>query len=375
MAVGDGYGGLEHRSSCSLICKRDDLPRKGEVKISEGYRQFLGLCSHEYFHLWNVKRIRPERLKQADLSCEVHTSLLWAFEGITSYYDELALVRSGVIEVESYLELLAQTMTRVTRCSGRQKQTVTESSFDAWTKFYKQDENAPNAVVSYYTKGALVALALDLTIRQQTEGERSLDDLLRALWVNHGNPDIGIPEDGVERLAEKITGLDLKGFFDHALRSTDDLPLKELLASVGIGYRLTAAVSADDKGGLYKQEAALDETPKPILGVRVATANEAKLAVVFDGGAAQRTGLSAGDIVIAVDGIRATAKNLQQLIAQIPEGASIPVHAFRRDELMLFDVTPLPVPADTCRLELLQDVTNEQRQAFQLWLQLGAASD
>jgi len=375
IAVGDGYGGLEHRTSCSLICKRDDLPRRGEEKITDGYRRFLGLCSHEYFHLWNVKRIRPQQLKQADLSHEVHTNLLWAFEGITSYYDELALVRSGTIEVDNYLELLAQTITRVMRSSGRQKQNVTESSFDAWTKFYKQDENAPNAIISYYTKGALVALALDLSIRQQPQDEKSLDDLMQALWMNYGKPDIGIPEGGVEQLAKEVSGMGLDGFFDQALRGTDDLPLKELLASVGVGYQLNAAVSATDQGGLYKQDEEQDEKPRPVLGARIAsTDGEAKLSVVFDDGAAQQVGLSAGDVVIAVDGIRATAKNLDQLIAQTQQGATVPLHAFRRDELMLFEVSPLPAPADTCRLWVLEQITDNQKQRRALWLQLAEES-
>lgn len=372
--VGDGYGGLEHRSSCSLICKRDDLPRIGQGKITEGYRQFLGLCSHEYFHLWNVKRIRPQQLKQADLSQEAYTSLLWAFEGITSYYDELALARSGVIEVDSYLELLAQTITRVMRCNGRLKQTVSESSFDAWTKFYKQDENAPNSIISYYTKGALVALALDLTIRQQTQGKKTLDDLMRALWEHYGKPDIGVPEDGVEQLAEEITGLDLKTFFKQALRSTEDFPLKELLATVGIGHHVNTAISATDHGGLHKQDKELEPPPRFVLGARIAPAEGgAKLATVFDNGAAQQAGLSAGDIVIAVDGIRATTKNIDQLIAQIPGNTCIPLHVFRRDELMLFDVTPLPAPADTSRLWVLGEATENQIQARQSWLQLATS--
>jgi len=370
MAVGDGYGGLEHRSSCSLICKRDDLPRQGEEKITDGYRQFLGLCSHEYFHLWNIKRIRPEVLQNADLSKETHTCLLWAFEGITSYYDELALVRSGVIEVDSYLELLAQTITRVMRCNGRLKQTVADSSFDAWTKFYKQDENAPNAIISYYTKGALIALALDLTARQQSNNVKSLDDLMRVLWEQHGKPDIGVPEDGVERLAEKVMGLNLKEFFDQALRSTEDLPLETLLRSVGIGFRLEEAASAADQGGLYKCENPPEKKIRPVLGARVApTDGEAKISVVFDDGAAQQAGLAAGDIVIAVDGIRATAKNIDQLIAQVSAGKTVSVHAFRRDELMLFDVTPEPAPSDTCRLWVLDKITDSQKQARQSWLQ------
>jgi predicted metalloprotease with PDZ domain len=185
--VGDGYGGLEHRFSTSLLCSRDDLPESlatsaGGGRAGGDYRKFLGLCSHEYFHLWNVKRIRPAVFADAGLEHEVHTRLLWAFEGITSYYDDLALVRSGRIDVTGYLELLAETITKVQRNPGRLEQTVAESSFDAWTKFYKQDENAPNAIVSYYGKGAITALALDLTIRRDTDGRASLDDVMRALW-------------------------------------------------------------------------------------------------------------------------------------------------------------------------------------------------
>ena len=173
-AVGEGYGGLEHSTSTSLLCKREDLPKAGEESITEGYRRFLGLCSHEYFHLWNVKRIRPEALRRADLAAERYTRQLWAFEGITSYYDDLALVRSGLIPAESYLETLARTITRVMRGAGRLKQSLSDSSFDAWTKFYKPDENSPNAVVSYYAKGSLVAFALALRIRACTGGQRTL---------------------------------------------------------------------------------------------------------------------------------------------------------------------------------------------------------
>ena len=216
-AVGDGYGGLEHRSSAALICKRDDLPMLSCSDMTEGYRQFLGLCSHEYFHLWNVKRIKPEVFKNPDLSKEVYTTTLWAFEGITSYYDDLALVRSGRVTTESYLELLARQITREKRGSGRSKQTLSESSFDAWIKFYKQDENAPNSMISYYNKGALVALALDLTIRRGTGGEKTLDDVMRYLWQRFGVTSIGVQEDDVEIAATKISGLALGDFFDRLI--------------------------------------------------------------------------------------------------------------------------------------------------------------
>ncbi len=170
MVVGEGYGGLEHRASTALICSRAELPWKGMEGLPEGYKSFLGLCSHEYFHTWNVKRIKPAAFTPYDLARENHTRLLWAFEGFTSYYDDLALVRSGVIGIDDYLGLLGKTIANVLRGSGRLKQSVAESSFDAWTKYYRQDENAPNAIVSYYAKGALIALALDLQLRAGTDG-------------------------------------------------------------------------------------------------------------------------------------------------------------------------------------------------------------
>jgi predicted metalloprotease with PDZ domain len=189
MAVGDGYGGLEHRASTALICARADLPTTAAPKTaerSEGYVTFLGLCSHEYFHTWNVKRIKPAVFAPYDLQVENYTPLLWLFEGFTSYYDDLMLVRSGIISEATYFKLLGKTVGSVLRGSGRTKQSVAESSFDAWTKYYRQDENAPNAIISYYTKGSLVGLAFDLTIRAKTGGAKSLDDVMRALWERYG---------------------------------------------------------------------------------------------------------------------------------------------------------------------------------------------
>ncbi|MCG8371277.1 MAG: peptidase M61, partial [Proteobacteria bacterium] len=226
-APGNGYGGLEHRWSSASVCARDKLPARGDEGVSDEYRTFLGLVSHEYFHLWNVKRMKPAAFTPYDLSRESHTSLLWVFEGITSYYDDLALVRSGMIGVASYLELLGRTITRVLRGGGRRRQSVAESSFDAWTRFYQRDANAANAIVSYYAKGALVALSLDLKLRSETGV--SLDDVMRAAWDRWGETGTGMPEDGFERLANDVSGLDLEDFFDATLRGTGELPLEALL--------------------------------------------------------------------------------------------------------------------------------------------------
>ena len=316
LAVGEGYGGLEHRASTSLICCRNDLPRVGSSDVSNGYRQFLGLCSHEYFHLWNVKRIRPRVFMEQGLEQEVHSRLLWVFEGITSYYDDLALVRSGLISQDSYLELLARNITRLMRTTGRFKQTLEESSFDAWTKLYKQDENAPNAIVSYYTKGSIVALALDLSIRLRTDGKRSLDDVMRALWTRYGKTGRGVGEHEFEPLVGEVTGLMLEDFFDQALRSTRDLELAELLKGVGVRMQLRPARNLEDQGGVIADGNGTTEEVPQVLGIRFPAKGQlAELTHVLEGGAAQQAGLAAGDLVVAVNGIRVWPDNLEKLIA------------------------------------------------------------
>lgn len=345
----DIYGGLEHRASTALVANRDDLPRQGEADLSDGYLKLLGLISHEYFHSWNVKRIKPAAFAPYDLTQEGYTRLLWAFEGVTSYYDDLTLVRAGLIDRKRYLGLLAQTVSGVQRGSGRLKQSLSDSSLDAWVKYYRQDENSPNAIVSYYTKGALAALALDLLIRRDSQGKSSLDDVMRALWANWQATGRGVAEDEWERVACEVTGLDLKPFFDAALRGTDDLPLAQLLATQGITMALTPAASASDKGGVV--DALPQALKRPVLGVKTAgDAAGVKLAQVLDGGAARRAGLSAGDVVIALDGLRVS--DLDRALERYAVGDKVKVHAFRRDELMKFELVLEAAPADTCRLLL-----------------------
>lgn len=358
MAVSSGYGGLEHRSSTSLLCNRDDLPHHTMGKVSNGYRQFLGLCSHEYFHSWNIKRIKPAAFIPYDLSRESHTSLLWFFEGITSYYDDLTLLRCGCIDRDSYLELLGQTITRVERGAGRYKQTVSESSFDAWSKFYKQDENAPNAIVSYYAKGALIALALDLTIRNESNQQKSLDDVKRELWQQHGKPLIGVDEEGLEALIEKVTGVELKSFFDHALRSTEDLPIDRLLEQFGIRLQRRAVASNSDLGG-KGSEKNLSTT----LGIKYSALSHGpqglKVTIVHDDSAAQRAGISAQDRIIALNGIEVTADNFEKLLERVGPEQELSIHLFRRDELLEISLITQKAAQTTCYLEVA-DAGNEQ---------------
>jgi predicted metalloprotease with PDZ domain len=353
-ALDEGYGGLEHRASCALLCSRNDLPRAGVKEVTESYRTFLGLCSHEYFHTWNVKRIRPAAFAAADLARESYTGLLWAFEGITSYYDDLALVRSGLISEEQYLEILGRSITNLLRTGGRFKQTVAEASFDAWIKYYRQDENSPNSQVSYYLKGSLVAVCLDLLIRTRTRGRRSLDDVMRALWRRHGLTGAGVPEDGIERLVREVTGLRLAPFFDRALRSLEELPLKQVLASAGLDLRLRAAASSSDRGGKPAGTPGTSATPTPApstLGVRTAEDPAGvKLTHVLRGSAAQAAGLAPGDVIVALNGLKVSAKNFEQQLAAAAADRPLAVHAFRRDELLAFRARPRPAPLDTAWL-------------------------
>lgn len=314
MATANSYGGLEHQNSTSLISPREDLPRANEPEEpSEDYQRFLGLCSHEYFHSWLVKFIRPENFVNYDLNKEGYTSLLWIFEGFTSYYDDLILLRSGVISQASYIKLLKTQIDRYLQNPGRFVQSVSESSFDAWVKFYRQDENSNNAGTSYYNKGCLVALCLDLGLRLRGS---SLDVLMRKLYEN-AQKGIQVHERTIVELCNELTGDNWIEQVNHLINTTDELPLDQLFPEFGLSYSLK-----NDKSlplGLK-----LVDKPEGVL-VQSARRN----------GAAAQAGLSAHDVIIAIDGLKATVKLIEKYAKQ--EG-SYSILAFRRDELMSFDV-------------------------------------
>ena len=353
MVAYNGYGGLEHRSSTALLCDRGQLPKPGMEAPTEGYRSFLGLCSHEYFHTWNVKRIKPAAFTPYDLTRENHTTLLWAFEGITSYYDDLVLARSGCIDEKSYLELLGRTLTSVWRVPGRFRQSLADASFDAWTKFYRQDENATNALISYYTKGSVAALALDLELRRRTADRVSLDTVMRALWLHHGQTGVGVAEDGIERLAGELVGADLHDFFEDLIRGTEDPPLADLLTHLGLRLHLRPAEGPDDKGGTPGRTAIETQRRRGDLGAKVTVMDSgAKLTEVTRGGPAWRAGLAAGDVVIALDGLRVVGRELLERVGEAAPGAELVVHAFRRDELLTTRLVPGALPETTVWLEV-----------------------
>ncbi|WP_163123817.1 M61 family metallopeptidase [Acinetobacter portensis] len=314
MATANSYGGLEHPNSTSLISPRDDLPKANEpVEPSENYQRFLGLCSHEYFHSWLVKFIRPENFVNYDLNREGYTSLLWIFEGFTSYYDDLILLRSGVINQDSYIKLLKAQIDRYLQNPGREVQTVAESSFDAWVKFYRQDENSNNAGTSYYNKGCLVALCLDLGLRLRGS---SLDALMRKLYENAQNG-IQVNEGTIYELCNALTGDDWAEQINHLINTTDELPLDQLFPEFGVSYTLK-----NDKTLPFGLK--LADKPE---GVVVQSARR--------DGVGAKAGLSAQDVIIAIDGVKASAKLLEQYAK---EQGVFTVYAFRRDEFMQFEV-------------------------------------
>ena len=278
-ATDDGYGGLEHRNSTALVCTRRDLPRRGDAGSSDGYVTLLGLISHEYFHTWNVKRLKPREFAAYELQRENYTRLLWFFEGFTSYYDDLFLVRTGLIDEARYLRLVARTANQVLGTPGRRVQSAAAASFDAWVKYYRPDENSANATVSYYTKGAQIALCLDLTLR--AAGRGSLDEVMRELWRASGGGPIG--EDDILAALRRVGRRDFAPEIAAWVHGTDELPLAELLPALGVDLR----------------------RERPLLQQRLgARLNEAtaglKVQSVLAGGLAEAAGLSAGDEILAL---------------------------------------------------------------------------
>ena len=279
-AVDDGYGGLEHRNSTALICGRRDLPRIGDPKTSEGYTTLLGLISHEYFHTWNVKQLRPFEFAQYDYTQENYTPLLWFFEGFTSYYDDLLLRRAGLMDDAAYFKLLNKTINQVLQTPGRQVQTVAQASMDAWVKYYRQDENTPNATVSYYTKGALVALCLDLTLRATSA--HTLDDVMRGLWKRcQAGP---MQEADLLTVLQELSGRSWKKEIKSWVHSTAELPLRSLLSA--------QSVMVHDDAAQVAQRLGLRTIDGPA-GVQIKT--------VLRGGAAELAGLASGDEWLGVE--------------------------------------------------------------------------
>ena len=322
-AVLAGYGGLEHRNSTALLCPRDQIPQVNTPLDETAYREFLGLCSHEYFHTWLVKRIQPKAFQPYRLDRRNHTRLLWLFEGFTSYYDDLQLLRSKRIDLKTYLKLVANNWNGILRGPGRLKQSLADSSFDAWTKYYQADENTANAVVSYYGKGALLALGLDLKIRAFTSNQQSLDDLMRLIWQTHGVTGDGIAEDGLDDLIHQLLGKAFtktwNEFKSRYIFGVEDIPIQQWLDPKMISVQ--------------PQSHSKLEQIKLQLGLRHSDSNGwLKVTHVLDAGAAQLAGLAPGDLIASINGERITAARWEKVLSSLISEQAIQI-CFYRDDL------------------------------------------
>ncbi len=337
-AVDDGYGGLEHRNCTALIAARRDLPRTGEARASEGYLTLLGLISHEYFHTWNVKHLRPAEFASYDYGTENYTQLLWFFEGFTSYYDDLLLRRAGLIDDAGYLKLLNKTLNQVLQTPGRQVQSVAQASFDAWVKYYRQDENTANATVSYYTKGALVALCFDLLLRK--EGKTTLDAVMRALWRRcKAGP---MAEADFAAVLQELGGRSFAREIAAWVHGTRELPLQALLQAHGVAV-------VEDAAQLQQR-----------LGLRMSEALPLQIKTVLRGSAAQQAGLAANDewLGVEVAGAGWRMSKLDDLPFYAGQHRKVTALVARDRRLLRLELT-LPAAVTTWRL-LLRDAATAQ---------------
>jgi predicted metalloprotease with PDZ domain len=351
-AVDDGYGGLEHRASTALVASRRDLPRRlphgARSAGSDAYVTLLGLISHEYFHTWNVKRLKPAELATIDYTRENYTALLWFFEGFTSYYDDLMLRRAGRIDDQGYLRLVGKTIGGVLATPGRGVQSVAQASFDAWVKYYRSDENTPNATVSYYTKGALVALALDLTLR--TEGHGSLDAVMRELWTRSGGGPIS--EADIAAALEHVGRRSFAGELAAWVHGTGDLPLRGLLERAGLTWKT--------EPGTLAQRLGLRVTEGALTGVQVKG--------VLRGSLAEKAGLAAGDELLAADGWR--LRRLDDLQTWLTPGAAVPLLVARDQRIVTLRLTTTPLPTDAggITLGVSESASTAQQRLRRAWL-------
>jgi len=348
--TGKGRGGLEHLASTAVL-----YPRLG-FSDPESYGDALSLLIHEFFHAWNVKRLRPAALTPYRYDGEQYTRLLWWFEGATCYYEQLLLARAGLLPARRYLKALGRLLTSVARSPGAGKLTVEEASQLAWVKYYRPDENSGNSGVSYYQKGELVALALDLALRR---AGHDLDGVMREAYARWAEG--GLPEDGIEQLVAARLGAEpARALFDATVRGHGLPPLD--LGPLGLQVRRRAAQGADDKGGTPGKP---EERRAGWLGAELGSGLTVKS--VREGSPAWRAGLTADDELLAERGFRLDSKGLQQRLEEHGPEGTLRLTLFRRDELLEVEVPLCEAPEDTLWLEPLPEATPAQRAAFTAW--------
>lgn len=354
-----GTGGLEHLNSTT--CGMDRF----SFRPQKSYRRVLSLIAHEFFHLWNVKRIHPEMLGPFDYDREVHTHLLWAMEGFTDYYAGIILRRSGLFSVQDYLDRLKDRIQAYEKLPGRFVQSLAQSSFETWTKFYKPGPDSPNRQISYYLKGELVGLLLDLEIRQRSHNQKSLDDVLRLLYQRYGRKMVGFPESVYQETVEEVGQSSFEEFFQRYIESVDQLPLDEMLGAAGIEVRRRWKPAQDNDGGETSSE------PLPWLGVDVKWAEERYLEVstsYADGPAANL--IAAKDRLIALNDylVEKPEDLTKRLQTNHRPGDVVRIHLFRRGKLQHVSVVLAEAPCDAMEVKPIQDASEEARSMLTAWL-------
>ena len=353
----DGYGGLEHMQSTLLLSSRYSLPAPNLPADSEpddNYQDLLALCSHEYFHTWWVKRLKPAEFMPYRLSEEQYSRQLWLYEGFTSYFDDLALVRCGLISTNRYLRTLEKTISRVTRNPSDSQQSLTDSSFNAWHKFYKQDENAVNSIVSYYAKGALLALCLDAHLRGLGS---NLNTIVRELWQRYRHS--GTPDDALQQCLKQAGYEELAGLSMQWINCAKPLPMSEVLPKLGLSVSFRAMQHGDDFGGPLADTATLG----PYLGLVTKTVNnQLQVSQVYNGSIAHTAGVMVSDILLALDGRKITASSLSQLLSRSPLNKPLELTLFRKDRLLRLEIV-LQIATQQVAI-----VTEQDAELCQRWL-------
>ncbi len=346
-----GADGLEHLNSTALGFRRFGF------KPEESYRVFWALVAHEFFHLWNVKRIKPDALGPFDYTKENYTKLLWVAEGITDYYTGVALRRAGLISDKEFLIEVARRFQNLQNTPGRLEMSAEDASFDSWIKFYRQDENSINSQVDYYSKGAILGLLLDLEIRKRSNGAKSLDDVMRYLYTDYYKKDRNYTPEDFQRVCESMAGSSLDQFFAKYVRGREELDYNAALAAAGL--RLDTGSEAEDAKSAQNAYLGADLTQEN---------NRLMVKRVIAGGPAFEQGLNAGDEIIALNNIRANKDFLDARLAEKHPGDPITLTIFRSDDLSTMLIRLGRSPDGPYRIKALDSPAADQKRIYQGWL-------
>lgn len=343
-------GGLEHRRSASLICSHKNFQSTITNNLDSNYIDFLSLCSHEHFHIWWAKFFKPKEFITYDLDREQYTSLLWLFEGLTSYYGDLVLVRSGLLPIERYLKSIANTIQSVESYAGYNQQTVAESSFDAWIKYYRPTGNRLNSQISYYDKGNLIALYTDCFLMLESNGRHNLDSVLRDLWNHHRNDSCcQISESGWYNFIRNTTSIDIEPAVSNLVHGYDYVEWEVIFRGMGINYQATPT-----------------KENVPHWGATFTSDQNLIVDMVIDNSSAMTAGISSGDRIIAIDQLECTKQSLSEITSHVSVGQKSTVHFVRQGLLRTGTITWLPSPIKFASRKI--EISNRDSKYVNMWL-------